>query len=265
MYAKDPTLWKKERKATIDKIGKAQAVLSLIETKSSSDPESPDRVRTMFRNDDSYFGSALQIVDSHYFVRLLRDRVEMEQYYDAYINARRRGLSCAAGCHFEELLHQVFHKLPMPVEGIIRSTGTGSESVAQLTKQSWYWIPSIPNFANLDAAIVLPNSDGVITVWAIQYTVAKHHSFNGKTFLVKFLQPVLKNFGLGSGDVDVMIYFVVPNDVFEGFKVPEEVEEAGYAALTAFVDCSTVETVSNVFDCLRFILQPVRYSNDEPP
>ena len=75
-----------------EKITKEQARLSLIETKSSSDPKSPDRMRAMSRNSDDSYGSALQIVDSQYFVRLLRDRVELDLHYDTYAHAKRRGI-----------------------------------------------------------------------------------------------------------------------------------------------------------------------------
>jgi hypothetical protein len=264
LYAKDMDTWRCEKKAVIDKMSKAQVVLSLIETKGSGDPKSPDRIRTMFRNDDHYFGSALQIVDSQYFVRLLQDRVELDQYYNAYVHAKNRGLSSAAGCHFEELLHRVFQYLPKPIEGLVQSTGTGPEGVSELSKYSLYWIPSIPNFANIDAALALKNADGSTTVWCIQYTVAKDHSFNGNTFLVKFLRPVLRALGLKLENVSFKIYFVVPQDVYQVFKSPKEVEEAGYEAKTAFVDCSTPEAVWNVFEALEFIAQPVSFFADEP-
>jgi hypothetical protein len=42
------------------------------------------------------------------------------------------------------------------------------------------------------------------------------------------------------------------------------VEEAGYTTETAFVDCSSVESVSDVFDSLKFITYPVKYYEDMP-
>lgn len=245
-------------------MSKEQVALSVIETKGSGDPGSPDRIRTMFRNDEIYFGSALQIVDSQYYVRLLQDRVELDQYYNAYMHARSTGLSSAAGCHFEELLHRVFYKRPLPIQGIIKSSVTGAQGVSELSKCGWYWIPSIPNFANIDAALVLKSSNGSTTVWCIQYTVATDHAFNSKTFLVKFLRPVLETMGLKVDAVSVVIYFIVPHDIFKDFKLPEEVEGAGYKAKVAFADCSTVDTVSNVFDSLGFIEKPLRFFTEEP-
>jgi hypothetical protein len=263
LYSQDKIAWRSEKKAVIDKMTKAQAVLSLVETKGSGDPQSPDRVRTMFRNHATYFGSALQIVDSQYFVRLLQNRIELEQYYNAYVHAKSVGLSSAAGCHFEELLHRVMQKHPKPIIGTIQSTGTGAEGVQELSKYSWYWIPSIPNFANIDAALVLKKQDGSATIWCIQYTVAKEHSFNSKTFLLMFLRPVLKTLDLRIDNVSVNLYFVVPHDVFTEFKVPKEVNEAGYEAKTALADCSTIEAVSNVFDNLDFVKQPVVFLSEE--
>jgi hypothetical protein len=189
LYARGAKLWKDENKATIDRISKDQAILSLVDTRGSGDPKSPDRIRTMFRNEDAaFFGSAIQIVDSQYYARLLQDRVGLEDFYKAYVHAKKRGLSSAAGCHFEELLHQLFHKRPNPIQSVLQSTRKGAEGVHQLSAFSCYWIPSIPDFANIDAALVVKHVDGSVTVWCLQYTVFKEHAFNPRTFLLKFLR-----------------------------------------------------------------------------
>lgn len=260
-YAKDPEFWKLDRKSSIDGITKKQAMLSIVDTKGSADPKSPDRVRTMFRNEvGAYFGSALQVVDSQYYARLLQDRVGLEDYYNAYMHAKKKGLASAAGCHFEELLHQLFHKLPSPIRDVLQSTGTGAEGVDQLSDFWIYWIPSIPNFANIDAALLTRDSDGTVTVWCLQYTVSKEHKFNSRTFAIKFLRPLLQKFGLKSKDVSVKIVFVVPHDVYGSFQQPGDVEDAGYEGLTTFADCSTVDAVENVFEKLEFIESPLRFS-----
>jgi hypothetical protein len=138
-YARDAELWKAEQKSMIDRISKDEAMLSLVDTKGSGDPKSPDRVRTMFRNQDgAYFGSALQIVDSQYFARLLQDRVGLEDYNNVYVHAKKRGLLSAAECHFEELLHQLFHKRPNLIQSVLQSTGKGAEGVHQLSAFSCY-------------------------------------------------------------------------------------------------------------------------------
>jgi hypothetical protein len=158
----------------------------------------------------------------------------------------------------------VFYKRPVPIEGIIKSSGTGAEGVIELSKCGWYWIPSIPNLANIDAALVLESSNGSITRWCIQYPVAKDHAFNSKTFLVKFLRPVLKTMGLKVDAVSVVIHFIVTHDIFKNFKLPEEVKGPGYEAKVAFAHCSTVDTASNVFDSLGFIEEPLRFFTEEP-
>jgi hypothetical protein len=76
---------RKGRKSMIDTISKSQARLSLVDTKGSGTPNSPDRVRTMFGNDAGcFFGSAIQIVDSQCYTRLLQDRLALEDYFNAY-------------------------------------------------------------------------------------------------------------------------------------------------------------------------------------
>jgi hypothetical protein len=263
-YAREPYLWMAEKKATIDRISKEQAMLSLVDTKGSGDPNSADRVRTMFRNEEgTFFGSALQVVDSQYYARLLQDRVGLEDYYNAYVHAKNRGLSSAAGCHFEELLHQLFHNRPNPIQSFLQSTGTGA-GVSQLSAVSCYWIPSIPNFASIDAALVLKHSDDSVTawtVWCLQYTVAKEHAFNSRTFVVKFLRPLLKNFGLK--DISVKIVFVVPDDVYTSFKLPEGIAEDGYEGTAVFADCSSVDAVKGLFEKLEFIDKPVTVFDEE--
>lgn len=49
-YARAPTLWKAEQKATIDGTFKEEAILSLVDTKGNADAKSLDRIRTMFRH-----------------------------------------------------------------------------------------------------------------------------------------------------------------------------------------------------------------------
>ena len=260
-YAKDPTTWKCEKKSMIGRIKKSNAKLCIIETKGSGDAESPDRIRTMFRRGDpNFFGDCLQIVDSQFFAHLLQDRCGLEQYYDAYRHAKDTKLSSAAGCHFEELVHRLFRKCPQPIEGSFQGVGTGAEGVAQLTKYRIYWIPSISNFANIDAALLLETGKGV-TLWCFQYTVSEGHKFNPRSFQTKFLRPVCKTFDLKLEDVTVNVVFVVPDDVVTEFCIPENLEETGWGAKVKFVDCSNVDTLPSFFDSLDFIDKPVQFNS----
>jgi hypothetical protein len=65
-----------------------------------------------------------------------------------------------------------------------KSTGTGAEGASELSKYAWYWIPSIPNFANIDATLV-----GRFQFGAFSIPWPRTSAFNNdKTFLVKFLR-----------------------------------------------------------------------------
>ena len=92
-----------------------------------------------------------------------------------------------------------------------------------------YWIPSIPNFANIDAALLLKDDEGGnVTLWCFQYTIQKDHKFNARAFRTKFLQPVLQNFKLGIDDVTVKMLFIVPDHVKMGFGLPKELDGTGW-------------------------------------
>jgi len=265
-FIRDPTTWKDEKEGMIGKIKKERAMLSIIETKGSGDTDSPDRVRTMFRTGKArFFGSCLQIVDSQYFARLLHDRCSLEEYYNAYTHAKNTGLSSAAGCHFEELVHRLFYKCPRPIDGVIQNTGPGAEGVKQLKKYRFYWVPSVPNFANINAALLLMDytDDGeeVITLWCFQYTVSKDHPFNAKTFRSKFLRPVLQTLQLNVDMVAVKILFIVPSDVIIEFRIPTELLGTGWATRIEFVDCNGVDTLQSVFERLDFIPAPVQFKS----
>jgi len=259
-YAKNPTTWKFEKQSMIGRINKRDAMLCIVETKGSGDAESPDRIRTMFRRGNpDFFGDCLQIVDSQFFAHLLQDRCGFEEYYNAYMHAKDTKLSSAARCHFEELVHRLFAKCPQPIEGSVQGVGTGAEGVAQLTKYRIYWIPSISNFANINAALLLETEKGV-TLWCFQYTISEDHKFDPRSFRSKFLRPVCKTFELKLEDVTVNIVFVVPDDVATKFRVPGDLEETGWGAKVEFVDCSNADDLPLFFDSLDFIDKPVQFN-----
>eukprot|EP00978_Attheya_sp_CCMP212_P022134 scaffold65659_cov29-Attheya_sp.AAC.2 len=68
----------------------------------------------------------------------------------------------------------------------IRSIGTGSDVFNELDIANTYWIPSIPNFAEIDAAIVVGS-----TLHAIQYTIEATHKFDTETFWDNFASVIL--------------------------------------------------------------------------
>ena len=256
LYATNPQVWLEEKTSMIGRIAKKDALLSILETRGSGGPNSPDRVRTMFRNGPrTFFGDCLQIVDSQFYAQLLRDRCGLEDYYIAYSHALKAGLPTATGCHFEELLHRLFFKCPSPIVECIQSYGKGSEGIDQFKKGA-YWIPSIPNFANIDAAMLTLDSGKLI---CFQYTISKSHTFNPKTFRTKFLRPVLRKLDLQLDDVQVEFYFIVPSDVVTQFRSPAEVEENGWGCHVEYLDCSSVDSLSSLFERLDFIDWPAKY------
>ena len=138
----------------------------------------------------------------------------MNQVRDAYNVAIALGLRGVQGTLYEEILHKWFEKnLPSPLTSCYRNVSTsqlsGKASIGFLNAVNLYWVPSTPNFANIDAAWI---------VWikqkqclhCIQYTIDNTHGFNSTTFEVNFLAEVLKKF---PHITEVRIYFVVPSGV----------------------------------------------------
>lgn len=178
-------------KALVNRVAKDQVDLILTTTSRSNDDDSKnsDRLRMMFNGEsesDRLPEEPIQIIDSPFVARLLRDRQTMESYHSALVKGKVIGSGSIVGIYFEELLHQWFKDtLPQGVVSVHQSTGTGREGVMELTSESVYWIPSIPNFANIDAAVVL---GGVL--YALQYTKSDRHNFNDQSFWDEFCTVV---------------------------------------------------------------------------
>ena len=60
---------------------------------------------------------------------------------------------------------------------MIDADGTGKEGVAQLKKKNQYWIPSVPNFVNIDSAVV----DYEDAVWCFQFTLSSSHTYKKRS------------------------------------------------------------------------------------
>ena len=224
--------WIKKNKKMIAGLDTDMARLAITDTKSNISEKSMDRLRTMFRA-EGHPGTH-QIVDSQFYARELRLRLGAESFYNAFKFALDKGLLAAAGCHFEELMHECFKDLPAPVKKALQSVGTGAEGVSQLDQQLFYWIPRVPNFANIDAAIV----DASGKLWCIQYTVSATHSFNTTTFRTKFLRPLSRVIEFGADDIEIL--FVVPNNIT--FTIPEDAS-LDFSCTEVQIDCSSIETV----------------------
>jgi hypothetical protein len=172
-----------------------------------------DRLRTMFV-DPANKHLAVQVVDSRYAMQKLGESVSHEAFSSAYAIAAAASLRSVSGGLFEEIMHRWFKtSLPLPITGVVRSTGSTADGVKQLTAANMYWIPSVPNFPNIDAAVVC---DGILE--CIQYTISETHPFNCTTFWTGFVERVLSQVEFSS----VRITFVVPaGTVFVG--LPEDV------------------------------------------
>jgi hypothetical protein len=92
------------------------------------------------------------------------------------------------GVMFEEIMHKWFQTVkPSPVAKFVRSTkgNMGRESVvADLSETLLYWVPSTPNFANMDAAFI----DATLGLHCIQYTIRGYCSFDEETFENEFIR-----------------------------------------------------------------------------
>ena len=142
-------------RARISSVDIKDAKLALTSSMCSASKKSIDSFRSMFRLPND---AAFQIIDSQLIIGLLQDRVATEEYLNSFKQALAQNQRAIAGYHFEALMHSVFcnttHNGDDPVQGALKATGNGREGVKQLIEQSIYWIPSISNFANIDAASV---------------------------------------------------------------------------------------------------------------
>jgi hypothetical protein len=79
-----------------------------------------------------------------------------------------------------------------------------SEGVNELDIANAYWIPSIPNFAEIDAAIVVDS-----TLHAIQCTIEATHKFDTEKFWDTFASVILAKVNFTA----IKIHFFVPERV----------------------------------------------------
>jgi hypothetical protein len=150
--------------------------------------------------------------------------------------AKKTGHQLAAGDYFEELMHCLCCSEPEQfsptILGFIRSRGKGAEGVRELNVPNYYWVPSVPNFVNIDAAIV--TSDG--HMWCFQYTTHKTHTYKKRRLRPHLLNIVNQTLPPVQ---DTTVIFVIPNDIT--FTAPETGDECDVKV--AYVDCTNLETV----------------------
>jgi hypothetical protein len=118
-----------------------------------------DSLRSMFaspRQDSDKRAHGMQLVDSDFVLNELSCKLGFRALLEAYNFALSLGDGVVVGPYFEKVIHRSIEiNNPGPMTGAIRSTGTGRDGVNELDIANAYWIPSIPNFADIDAAIVV--------------------------------------------------------------------------------------------------------------
>ena len=130
------------------------------------------RLRTRFHNQTDRTNR--MIVDSEYCFCKLSDRLESSDLMESYNLARALRLQAARGWFYEEIIHRWFQSTVVPEFGsFMKGAGTNAEGVQQLLTGihdlvgiTLYWAPSKPNFANIDAALLIGR-----TLICFQYTV----------------------------------------------------------------------------------------------
>ncbi|KAL3918165.1 MAG: hypothetical protein SGILL_004369 [Bacillariaceae sp.] len=237
------TFWADEQ---VDRLSSGQADLSLQFRDCRASSDHIDSVRTLFRIPDRTTDTVDIIVDSQYIMRGLLEKIDGQEHLGAYQTAKTRNLMGAAATHFEELMHWQF-SFPDTFASVlssVRASGKGAEGVRQLTQTNMYWVPSIPNFVNLDSAIVDANGH----LWCFQFTTSTTHGYKKRRLRPSFVNliPALPNVSIN----DVTMVFVVPADTV--FTSPDVGGEAN--VLECHVDCSSL---SSVFTSVEQILHRV--------
>ena len=178
--------------------------------------ERSDRLRTRFFYDD---GSNSMLVDSRYLFQQLKARLQAADFMNAYNLAHACKLDSARGWFYEEILHRWFQgKAQDPnsvpkIVGFLRKEGiTGAASVKELAAlcmrnegDGVYWVSSVPNFASIDAAILL----GTVLI-CTQDTVKPNHSFDRDTFWTGFVGQLVEK---GVVITAVHVCFLTPSDI----------------------------------------------------
>jgi hypothetical protein len=164
-----------------------------------------DSLRSMFMSPRQYSAKrarGMQLVDSDFVLSELSLKLDVGALLEAYTFAVVLGDGVVAGLYFEKVLHRSIEiNHPGQVIKTIRSTGTGLEGVNELNEMNAYWIPSIPNFADIDSAVVVG-----ATLHVIQATIEQTHSFDVDRFWDNFALIVQSKLSFDA----IIIHFFVP-------------------------------------------------------
>eukprot|EP00523_Entomoneis_sp_CCMP467_P007789 CAMPEP_0168741098 /NCGR_PEP_ID=MMETSP0724-20121128/12327_1 /TAXON_ID=265536 /ORGANISM="Amphiprora sp., Strain CCMP467" /LENGTH=541 /DNA_ID=CAMNT_0008788569 /DNA_START=55 /DNA_END=1680 /DNA_ORIENTATION=- len=175
--------------------------------------KSSDRLRSRFFDAETVTNR--MIVDSRFLFNSLSQQISLTDLLDPYDMSKALGLSAARGWFYKEILHRAFQVFKNDSTTLIKDwkkfPGTGAQGAAAFAQacengeQGLYWVPSIPNFANIDAAVLLGS-----TLVCYQFTVQETHGFDESTFWSDFVNIVVIK---GVPIKDVFVIFVTPQDV----------------------------------------------------
>lgn len=217
----------------VSRVSKQQSALSLSHSDCRSTDEHVDSLRSMFRRPTGSTDSVSLHVDSGYLLRKLKEKVSGEELYSSYKKAESDGNKGAQANYFEELMHWCFcsNDISTAITSHVHAEGSGVSGVSELTAKNQYWIPSVPNFVNIDSAVI--GSDG--KVWCYQFTVSRTHTYKKRRTRSHFLNNITV---LQSTD-EVVLTFVVPQGT--SFTEPDTGSEL--ETNVSAIDCSALETV----------------------
>jgi hypothetical protein len=203
----------------VERVASSQIDLVLTTTSRSNNDDSgnPDRLRMMFNGKSraENIPAAVQIVDSQFVARLLRGRQTFDSFHFALLKGKAIQSGTVVGIYFEEMLHQWFKdQVRAPrlggVSEVHQAQGSGRDGVKELTKVGMYWIPSISNFANIDAALVIGS-----TLYVFQYAKSYRHSFNVDSFWQDFVTVVNETVSFDR----IHVFFVLMDGVATNLSV----------------------------------------------
>lgn len=145
--------------------------------------------------------------------------------------------------YFEELLHQWFKdSLPCGIQAAFVASGSWAESVKQLAARgkNIYWIPELPNFPNIDAAVVIGK-----VLYVIQYTKRSDHGFNEVTFWQNFVSVVREKIEFDAAHVYIALIDNVSSDLKVEFARQWEAS-SGTRSTSTLVDIGCTSSYVNV-------------------
>ena len=192
----------------VQRVSKGGAKVALMRVDERSSSEYVDALRSIFRRQNHItrrdFDAVDILVDSHYLMRKLHDKVDGDEILRSYHSALDRGMRRVAAVYFEELLQWCMSRPGKfdSISSFLNTTGlgTGEESVWMLKMSDCYWIPSISNFVNVESAIVRDDN----RLFCFRYTIQPTHT--------QRLGPKLRN-KMWTPISETTIIFVTPADL----------------------------------------------------